>query len=108
MFGSLKNVFKSDWYNKTDNYVVYLSTPKKNMLWQIFSVYKIKTETYYLTSSFASDESYQKFINTIKERSKYNFNTNVTTNDRILTLSTCYNSSEKVVLHAKLIKIQNR
>ena len=108
MFGSLKNVFKSDWYNKTDNYVVYLSTPKKNMLWQIFSVYKIKTETYYLTSSFTSDESYQKFINTIKERSKYNFNTNVTTNDRILTLSTCYNSSEKVVLHAKLIKIQNR
>ena len=108
MFGSLKNVFKSDWYNKTDNYVVYLSTPNKNMLWQIFSVYKIKTETYYLTSSFASDESYQKFIDTIKERSKYNFNTNVTTNDKILTLSTCYNNSEKVVLHAKLIKIQNR
>lgn len=108
MFGSLKNIFKNDWYNNTENYVIHLSTPTRNTLWQVFSVYKIPTETYYLTSSFGTNESHRKFINTITSRSKYNFNTITNTNDKILTLSTCYNNKEKVVLHAKLIKIQNR
>ena len=39
------------------------------------------------------------------ERSKFNFNTNINTNDKILTLSSCYTSDGiRVVLHAKLIK----
>lgn len=104
MFGSLKNVFKNNWYQNTDNYVVYLSTPTYNSLWQVFSVYSIPTETYYLTSSFGSTQSHQKFIDTITARSKFNFNASVGTNDKILTLSTCYNKDEKVVLHARLIK----
>ena len=108
MFGSLKNVFKNDWYNKTDNYVIHLSTPSYNSLWQVFSVYSIPTETYYLTSNFGTTESFQTFLNTIEERSKWNFNAEVNTNDKILTLSTCYNDKEKVVLHAKLIKTQTK
>ena len=108
MFGSLKNVFKNDWYNKTDNYVIHLSTPSYNSLWQVFSVYSIPTETYYLTSNFVTTESFQTFLNTIEGRSKWNFNAEVNTNDKILTLSTCYNDKEKVVLHAKLIKTQTK
>ena len=34
------------------------------------------------------------------------FNTEVNTNDKILTLSTCYKESDRVVLHAKLIKME--
>lgn len=108
MFGSLKNVFKNSWYKNTDNYVVYLSTPTYNSLWQVFSIYKIKTETYYLTTNFGSTSSYQKFLNTMKDRSAYSFQANLNTDDKILTLSTCYNDSEKVVLHAKLIKEQKK
>ena len=106
MFGSLKNVFKNNWYQNTDNYVVHLSTPAYNSLWQVFSVYTIPTETYYITSNFGTDESYQKFLTTIQSRSVYKFNASVNTNDKILTLSTCLNNKEKVVLHAKLIKLQ--
>lgn len=106
MFGSLKNVFKSNWYQNTKNYIVHISTPTQNTLWQVFSVYHIPTETYYLTSNFGSKESHQKFIDTIIKRSRYNFNTEVNCDDKILTLSTCYNNNEKVVLHAKLIKQQ--
>lgn len=108
MFGSLKNIFKNNWYNNTDNYVVNLSTPTYDSLWQVFSVYQIPTETYYITTSFGSDESYQNFLTTIINRSKFKFNANVDTNDKILTLSTCLNDQEKVVLHAKLIKKQPR
>ncbi len=41
-------------------------------------------------------------------RSIYNFNTDVNINDKLLTLSTCWNHDVKVVVHAKLIKQQNR
>ena len=41
-------------------------------------------------------------------RSSHNFNTSVSENDNVLTLSTCYNDDDKVVLHAKLIKKETR
>lgn len=108
IFGSLKKIVNSSWYENSSNYTVYISTPKENTLWQVFSVYKIPNETYYLISKFGSEESHQKFINTMLERSIHNFNTQVTTKDKILTLSTCWNHDVKVVLHAKLIKRQIR
>lgn len=104
MFGSLKNVLKSDWINNTDNYVIKLSTKTENTLWQIFSVYHIPTTSDYLYINFNSNEKFNEFIQLIINRSQYNFNTLVNEEDHILTLSTCYNSSEKMVIHAKLIK----
>ncbi|MCI6265991.1 MAG: class B sortase [Erysipelotrichaceae bacterium] len=104
MFGSLSKVLKKEWYTNKDNHIIRISTEKDNTLWQIFSVYKIKEESYYITTDFVSDSSYMDFLNTIKSRSIYNFNTNLTSEDRILTLSTCYSDSERTVVHAKLIK----
>ena len=104
MFGSLSKTLKSNWYNNKDNHIIRLSTEAENTMWQIFSVYKIPEETYYITTNFNSDNDYQKFLNTIKERSIHNFSTNLTTEDKILTLSTCYSDTERTVVHAKLIK----
>ena len=104
MFGSLSKVLKSSWYNNKDNHIIRLSTDTENTLWQIFSVYKIPEESYYITTNFNSDKEYTKFLNTIKQRSIHNFNTNLDTNDKILTLSTCYSDTERTVVHAKLIK----
>ena len=104
MFGSLKNSLTSGWLNNKNNYIVKLSTEYENNLWQVFSVYKIKTTNDYLQISFISNESFLEFTNKLIKRSNFNFNTKVNENDKILTLSTCYNEKEKVVLHAKLIK----
>lgn len=104
MFGSLSKVLKSSWYNNKDNHIIRLSTDTENTLWQIFSVYKIPEESYYITTNFNSNEEYTKFLNTIKQRSIHNFNTNLDANDKILTLSTCYSDTERTVVHAKLIK----
>ncbi len=105
MFGSLSKVLKSSWYNDRDNHIIRISLENENTMWQIFSVYKIKTEDYYITTSFNSDEEYLKFLDIIKERSLYDFNTSLGKNDKILTLSTCYSDTERTVVHAKLIKI---
>ena len=48
--------------------------------------------------------STEDVLNTIKQRSIHNFNTNLDANDKILTLSTCYSDTERTVVHAKLIK----
>lgn len=104
MFGSLSKTLKSSWYSNKDNHIIRLSTEYENTLWQIFSVYKIPEESYYITTNFSTDEEYSDFLNTIKKRSIYNFNTNLDINDKVLTLSTCYSDTERTVVHAKLIK----
>lgn len=104
MFGSLSKVLKSNWYTNKDNHIIRLSTETENTLWQIFSVYKIEEESYYITTDFNNNEEYTNFLNTLKSRSLYNFNISLTSEDRILTLSTCYDDTRRTVVHAKLIK----
>lgn len=104
MFGTLKNVLNNGWLNNTNNYVIKISTETENSLWQIFSVYRIPTTSDYLQTNFNDETEYQNFLDMIKDRSSYNFNTSVASTDNILTLSTCYNNSDKMVVHAKLIK----
>ena len=104
MFGSLKKVLSNEWLNNSNNYIIKISTEKENSLWQIFSIYHIPTTSDYLETNFSSDTEYLDFLNMLLTRSAYNFNTSINSNDNILTLSTCYNNSDKMVVHAKLIK----
>jgi len=108
MFGSLKAILKSGWLNNTNNYVVKLSTEIENTLWQVFSVYHIPTTSDYIKVDFYSNEVFNNWTKMLINRSSHNFNTSVSETDNILTLSTCYNNNEKVVLHAKLIKKETR
>lgn len=108
MFGTLKNILKSSWFKDSNNYVIKLATEQENSLWEVFSVYKIPTTSDYLQIKFSSNEEFQNFANKLIERSAYNFNTPVNSTDKIITLSTCWNDEEKVVMHAKLIKNQKK
>ena len=108
MFGTLRKVLNNGWINNTNNYVIKISTEKENSLWQIFSIYHIPTTNNYLQTEFKDEREYQRFLNILKNRSNHNFNTSITSNDTILTLSTCYNDSEKMVVNAKLIKKQKK
>ena len=108
MFGALRNILNNNWLNNPNNYIIKISTEKENSLWQIFSAYHLPTTNDYLQTTFSGDTEYQIFLEMLKNRSSFNFNTNVSSNDNILTLSTCYNNSDKMVVHAKLIKKENK
>ena len=108
MFGSLKNILKSGRLNNTNNYVVKLSTETENTLWQVFSVCHIPTTSDYIKTEFTSNEEFTPWAKMLIDRSSHNFNTSVSENGNVLTLSTCFNDNEKVVLHAKLIKKENK
>ena len=109
MFGSLKNILSSSWYNNKNHHIIRMSTPTENTMWQVFSVYTIAAESYYITPNFSDVNRYQTFLNTLKSRSEVQFSANLNTNDKILTLSTCQdNFGHRVVMHAKLIKRETR
>lgn len=106
MFGSLLKVLNKAWYTNKYNHIIKFSTPYENTMWQIFSVYKIEPETYYITTQFNNDAEYLTFLNTLKSRSIYDFNAEINETDKIMTLSTCSDAigTGRVVVHAKLIK----
>lgn len=109
MFGSLKNILKSSWYNNKNNHIIKFSTPSENTLWQVFSVYTTEAESYYITTKFPSNNDFLDFVNTLKKRSNVDFSAIPNANDKILTLSTCKDSKgNRVVMHAKLIKVETK
>ena len=107
MFGSLRGVISPSWYNNSNNYIVKTSNEKTNALWQVFSVYTIEPESYYIKTKF-NDAEFEKFLNTITSRSVHDFNVTTSVEDKILTLSSCYYDNKRVVLHAKLIRIEEK
>ena len=105
MFGTLRYALNSYWYNKSANQIINFNTPNANMKFQIFSIYTIPTTNDYLDVTFPSVSAYQEYIDLVKGRSIYDFNVEVTPDDKLLTLSTCANGNDKrLVVHAKLIK----
>ena len=102
MFGSLKKVINEEWYNNEDNRYITLITESQTQIYEVFSVYQTEKEDYYIQTNFNTEEEFNTFAQTIKKRSKKDFNINVSGEDDILTLSTCANNNKyRVVLHAK-------
>ena len=104
MCGSLKWVINEDWYNNEDNKYITLITENETQIYEVFSVYQIEKEDYYIQTNFNTEKEFNTFAQTINKRSKKDFNVDVNENDNILTLSTCANNNKyRVVLHAKKI-----
>jgi len=74
--------------------------------WEIFSVYVTGTDFKYIQTRFLTPDEYQSFLDTIKDKSLFDIDVELTTGDRIITLSTCtYDYSDaRLVIHAKLIE----
>lgn len=106
MFGDLKKTLDNEWYNSKSNHIVKISTEYENSLWQVFSVYKITVTNDYLKTKFNTENEYNLFLSKIINRSEIKFSTSITSSDKIITLSTCHNDKERLVLHAKLIKYE--
>lgn len=105
MFGDLINLLDQKWYENEENKYIYLSTTEKEYKFEIFSVYKINTTNDYIKVDFNND--FNEYIQMISGRSFIDFKTKVE-NEKIITLSTCYNtqnSAVKLVVHAKMINI---
>ena len=103
MFGTLKNVLNKEWYDNEENKYITIVAPDGEIQYEIFSIYQIEKEDYYIKKNF-TDAEFKQFVDTIKSRSVKDFNTDVDENSKVLTLSTCANDNKyRVVIHAKEI-----
>lgn len=110
MFGTLANATKKDWYMNPENQIISYDTLYDSNKYQIFSIYITPKTKDYLKTYFANDDEFNTFISLIKGRSIYDFGVNVEYSDKIITLSTCTDYANRLVIHAKLInneKIEN-
>lgn len=99
MFSTLKNVLKKKWYENYKNYIITFITEDDYQKYQVFSIYQIEAEDYYIKTDF-KDNEFSEFVNIVTKRSIKKFDINVTNEDKILTLSTCANNDKyRVVLH---------
>ena len=102
-FGSVSNIFTDGWVKNSNHYII-VRTPTKRYVYEVFSIYYIGPEVYYLQNDFYSDSEYKEFLDKLKSRSKYKFSATVSTRDKIITLSTCTDDNKgRKVVHAKLI-----
>ncbi len=105
MFGTLKTILNKKWYKNKKNNIVNLVTENGEYSYQVFSIYSIDSEDYYINTKFKDNNEFNKFVKKIKSRSIYDYKVNISGEDKILTLSSCIGTKGKrVVLHAKLIE----
>lgn len=103
IMGSLKNIIKNEWYLEEKNQIITYASFDKNLYYKIFSIYEIPVENYYITTDFTNND-FGEFVEVLKGRSVYDFDTSVTSDDYILTISTCsMKKGNRIVIHAKLI-----
>ena len=103
MFGELLNTTSSSWYKNQDNLVITFNSLDKEMKWKVFSIYRVDNTSEYLKTSFSLDEEFLEFVSDIKSKSINDFNVEVTSTDKILTLSTCSGINRRLVVHAVLM-----
>jgi len=100
LFDNLKVLNSASWQEDDDNYVIRFATKNYTTLWQIVSVYKTKDK---VQTAFSSDEKYAEYLQSILDKSIFDFKTTLISTDNIITLTT--NSEHKnTVVVAKLIK----
>ena len=109
VFGSLKDLLKDSWQSNKDNYTLTISSLTMNYVYQIFSIYTIDAESYYIKTEFDTNEDKQDWITEMNNRNTSIIYSPANINDKIITLSTCLNNDNgRVVVHAKLIKQQTK
>lgn len=107
MFGSLKGLLDSTEEEKPE--VIRFTTPTRQMLFEITSVYVTdETDLLYTKQVFATDADRQQLIDRLIERNEVKaFNrSDLSTFDKFLTFSTCYGSSgttKRLVVVAKQV-----
>lgn len=75
--------------------------------YEVFSTYYENASYNYRQTNFESDEEFLDFLKKIQFKSLYDYGVELTSQDRILTLSTCNNritSDTRSVTHARLVR----
>lgn len=106
MFSNLKLYLDKDYCSHDEHRYININTPKQKYIAEIFSVYKITSSNVTLPIQFSNNEEFLQTINSWKSTSIFDFQKDITPDDKILTLYTCDNNTTyRILIHAKLVPI---
>lgn len=90
--------YQDEEFAKTHPYVYY-STIEEDMVWQVFAVFYTDIKFDYIEPNPA-DATFNSLLKKAQDLSFYNYDVEVSSNDKILTLSTCtYRMADDTKLH---------
>ena len=104
MFGQLHQYEEQSFTDANRSFTIELAN--KRLTLEVFSAYQTTTDFYYIETEF-TNESYEQFIETIKNKSVITYEGNINVTDQIITLSTCVSDDsgdERFVVHAKVVE----
>lgn len=104
MFSQLGYFKEKDFFEK-NRYIQIISPQGETLRYKIFSVYTTDANDNYLKTSFESHDDYKEFLDIIEAKSLFSSSIEVSTEDKIITLSTCSYEYEdaRTVVHGKLL-----
>ena len=83
---------------------IYVDLSDGSHCYQIFSCHEANTSDVTYTVGFKADETYQTFLDSLKDASLYDTGVEVSQTEQVITLSTCTKSGTKrFVVHAKKV-----
>lgn len=101
MFGSLKQYRTEDFYSGNEFFTIY--TVDRVYRYEIFAYYDISMYGEIYQIGFEPDEKFQELLDGMKKRSYYDTGVAVTSQDKVLTLSTCSTTGNRFVVNAKRV-----
>lgn len=101
MFGSLKNYVDYDFYNQ--NKFIDVQLGDEIIKWEICSVYVYQSHDNFFKYSFDNIDDKHAYYKLITEKGIYKTNAIIQSNEQLLTLVTCYYTSDdaRLIIHAK-------
>ena len=98
MFGKLKNYQDYSFWNNSGNDVLYIYTGNVIKEYKIFSCYISEAISDTYTFNFPTLESMRDYAVNMKAKSMYDTGVDVSTATQVITLSTCTNDGEQLIL----------
>lgn len=110
MFHILGEYTERDFYEAHKTFSLLLRIDDQDILFdaEVFSAYRLTTrDEYYWTTMFETEEEYQEYLDRIMAKTAIDTGVTVTTEDMIVTLSTCDSTLDategRLLVHARLI-----
>ncbi len=104
MFGSLSDFARQAFYESHP--FIYIITPDGYLKYEIFSAHKTSIADGIFVTSFSEENTYSSLLSLMGRSSWLKGNITPTTDDKVITLSTCtsVNVDDRFVVHAVLIE----
>ncbi|MDD4326908.1 MAG: sortase [Eubacteriales bacterium] len=102
MFGYLTDYWGNE--KSRENSTIYIDLLNTRLEYEVISTFLCQPDYNYRQTRFLSDDQYLDYLNRMIEESDVEYDVSVTADDKIITLSTCYKSTRRTAIIAKLVK----